>query len=173
MPVLHASSHTYPAISHASMERHAGKNLQAQYERWQPRAKYRMHLDPTMDDVKKLAVSSRRAAKVRAHTALKVLLPCCLPTPTCALLKLDAESTNSYPVPASLYMHAFLATIRSQGHSFLCIIDCLVSVQYFVSHQSYSITSSTGIAACAYGCYCCRMSGCCFTTTVMVFPDQL
>ena len=43
---------------------HAGKNLQAQYERWQPRAKYKMHLDPTMDDVKKLAVSSRRAAKV-------------------------------------------------------------------------------------------------------------
>ncbi|DBA97523.1 hypothetical protein WJX77_009223 [Trebouxia sp. C0004] len=40
-----------------------GKNLQAQYERWQPRAKYKMHLDPTMDDVKKLAVSSRRAAK--------------------------------------------------------------------------------------------------------------
>ena len=24
-----------------------GKNLQAQYERWQPRAKYKMHLDPT------------------------------------------------------------------------------------------------------------------------------
>lgn len=43
---------------------HAGKNLQAQYERWQPRAKYKMHLDPTMEDVKKLAVSSRRAAKV-------------------------------------------------------------------------------------------------------------
>ncbi|KAL3149110.1 hypothetical protein ABBQ32_001950 [Trebouxia sp. C0010 RCD-2024] len=40
-----------------------GKNLQAQYERWQPRAKYKMHLDPTMDDVKKLAISSRRAAK--------------------------------------------------------------------------------------------------------------
>ena len=40
-----------------------GKNLQAQYERWQPRAKYRMHLDPTTEDVKKLAVSCRRSAK--------------------------------------------------------------------------------------------------------------
>ncbi|KAK9819637.1 hypothetical protein WJX72_000593 [[Myrmecia] bisecta] len=40
-----------------------GKNLQAQYERWQPRAKYKMHLDPTMDDVKKLAISCRRTAK--------------------------------------------------------------------------------------------------------------
>ena len=40
-----------------------GKNLQAQYERWQPRAKYKMHLDPTMDDVKKLVASCRRTAK--------------------------------------------------------------------------------------------------------------
>ena len=43
----------------------AGKNLQAQYERWQPRAKYKTHLDPTLEDVKKLAVSCRRTAKVR------------------------------------------------------------------------------------------------------------
>jgi hypothetical protein len=42
----------------------AGKNLQAQYERWQPKAKYRMHLDPTVDDIKKLATGSRRGAKV-------------------------------------------------------------------------------------------------------------
>eukprot|EP00878_Enallax_costatus_P023136 GHUV01024598.1.p1 GENE.GHUV01024598.1~~GHUV01024598.1.p1 ORF type:complete len:291 (+),score=77.36 GHUV01024598.1:223-1095(+) len=40
-----------------------GKNLQAQYERWQPRAKYKMHLDPTMEDVKKLCISCRRTAK--------------------------------------------------------------------------------------------------------------
>ena len=52
------------SFSSSKMDFHAGKNLQAQYERWQPRAKYKMHLDPTMDDVKKLAVSSRRAAKV-------------------------------------------------------------------------------------------------------------
>ncbi len=43
----------------------AGKNLQAQYERWQPRAKYKTHLDPTLEDVKKLAISCRRTAKVR------------------------------------------------------------------------------------------------------------
>lgn len=42
----------------------SGKNLQAQYERWQPRAKYKMHLDPTMEDVKKLCISCRRTAKV-------------------------------------------------------------------------------------------------------------
>ena len=43
---------------------HAGKNLQAQYERWQPRAKYKMHLDPTVEDVKKLCSTCRKAAKV-------------------------------------------------------------------------------------------------------------
>ena len=42
----------------------AGKNLQAQYERWQPRAKYKMHLDPTVEDVKKLCSTCRKAAKV-------------------------------------------------------------------------------------------------------------
>ncbi|CAL8090399.1 unnamed protein product [Calicophoron daubneyi] len=40
-----------------------GKNLQAQYERWQPRARYKQCLDPTLDDVKKLCVSLRRNAK--------------------------------------------------------------------------------------------------------------
>mmetsp|Transcript_3553 Transcript_3553/g.14244 ORF Transcript_3553/g.14244 Transcript_3553/m.14244 type:complete len:1711 (-) Transcript_3553:38-5170(-) len=40
-----------------------GKALQAQYERWQPRAKYRLQLDPTVEDVKKLCASCRRNAK--------------------------------------------------------------------------------------------------------------
>ena len=35
----------------------------AQYERWQPRARYKQSLDPTVDDVKKLCVSLRRNAK--------------------------------------------------------------------------------------------------------------
>ncbi|CAH8605338.1 unnamed protein product [Heterobilharzia americana] len=40
-----------------------GKNLQSQYERWQPRARYKQCLDPTLDDVKKLCLSLRRNAK--------------------------------------------------------------------------------------------------------------
>ena len=40
-----------------------GKSLQAQYERWQPRAKYKVSLDPTLEDVRKLCVSYRRNAK--------------------------------------------------------------------------------------------------------------
>ncbi|XP_045771418.1 regulatory-associated protein of mTOR isoform X1 [Maniola jurtina] len=40
-----------------------GNALQTQYERWQPRARYKQSLDPTMDDIKKLCCSLRRNAK--------------------------------------------------------------------------------------------------------------
>ncbi|XP_030381104.1 regulatory-associated protein of mTOR [Scaptodrosophila lebanonensis] len=40
-----------------------GNNLQMQYERWQPRARYKKCHDPTIDDVKKLCTSLRRNAK--------------------------------------------------------------------------------------------------------------
>ncbi|XP_052071445.1 regulatory-associated protein of mTOR-like isoform X2 [Mytilus californianus] len=40
-----------------------GLNLQKQYERWQPRARYKQSLDPTVDEVKKLCSSLRRNAK--------------------------------------------------------------------------------------------------------------
>jgi regulator-associated protein of mTOR len=37
--------------------------LQLQYERWQPRARYKVAADPTVEEVKKLCVSLRRSAK--------------------------------------------------------------------------------------------------------------
>ncbi|PNF16965.1 Regulatory-associated protein of mTOR [Cryptotermes secundus] len=40
-----------------------GANLQKQYERWQPRARYKQSLDPTVEEVKKLCTSLRRNAK--------------------------------------------------------------------------------------------------------------
>ncbi|XP_018566383.1 regulatory-associated protein of mTOR isoform X2 [Anoplophora glabripennis] len=40
-----------------------GQTLQTQYERWQPRARYKQSLDPTSDEVKKLCTSLRRNAK--------------------------------------------------------------------------------------------------------------
>lgn len=46
-----------------------GKALQAQYERWQPRARYMTLSDPTMEDVKRICREARRAARVR-HRAL-------------------------------------------------------------------------------------------------------
>ena len=41
-----------------------GANLQKQYERWQPRARSKLSLDPTLEEVKKLCQSLRRNAKV-------------------------------------------------------------------------------------------------------------
>ncbi len=40
-----------------------GKALQLQYERWQPRARYRVLTDPIVDEVKKLCLGLRRTAK--------------------------------------------------------------------------------------------------------------
>ncbi|KAH8318424.1 hypothetical protein KR074_009438 [Drosophila pseudoananassae] len=40
-----------------------GSSLQMQYERWQPRARYKKCHDPTVEDVKKLCTSLRRNAK--------------------------------------------------------------------------------------------------------------
>lgn len=40
-----------------------GQNLQKQYERWQPRTRYKQSLDPTVEEVKKLCTFLRRNAK--------------------------------------------------------------------------------------------------------------
>ncbi|OVA17236.1 WD40 repeat [Macleaya cordata] len=40
-----------------------GKTLLAQYERWQPRARYKLQLDPTVDEIKKLCLTCRKHAK--------------------------------------------------------------------------------------------------------------
>ncbi|XP_065193871.1 regulatory-associated protein of mTOR-like isoform X1 [Sycon ciliatum] len=40
-----------------------GANLQRQYERWQPRARYKLTLDPTVDEVKRVCTNMRRSAK--------------------------------------------------------------------------------------------------------------
>ncbi|KAJ8753815.1 hypothetical protein K2173_000069 [Erythroxylum novogranatense] len=40
-----------------------GKTLNIQYERWQPKARYKVQLDPTVDEVKKLCNTCRRCAK--------------------------------------------------------------------------------------------------------------
>ncbi|XP_050935928.1 regulatory-associated protein of TOR 1-like isoform X7 [Cucumis melo] len=40
-----------------------GKTLSVQYERWQPRARYKVQLDPTVEEVKKLCSTCRKYAK--------------------------------------------------------------------------------------------------------------
>ena len=79
---LHLHASTRPSTRpHPSLLRPplpSGKNLQAQYERWQPRAKYKMHLDPTTEDVKKLAISCRRTAKVGCAACMHVCVRACV-----------------------------------------------------------------------------------------------
>ena len=43
--------------------RQVGETLRQQYERWQKRALYKLSLDPTLDDVKKVCLSLRHSAK--------------------------------------------------------------------------------------------------------------
>ncbi|KAA8517496.1 hypothetical protein F0562_017874 [Nyssa sinensis] len=40
-----------------------GKSLSFQYERWQPKARYKIQLDPTVDEVKKLCTTCRKCDK--------------------------------------------------------------------------------------------------------------
>lgn len=51
------------SMSHPKALETIGTTLQKQYERWQPRARYKQSLDPTVDEVKKLCTSLRRNAK--------------------------------------------------------------------------------------------------------------
>lgn len=51
------------AMSQAKALEAIGATLQKQYERWQPRARYKLSLDPTVEEVKKLCMSLRRNAK--------------------------------------------------------------------------------------------------------------
>ena len=43
--------------------RQVGETLRQQYERWQKRALYKLSLDPTLDDVKKVSMSLRHSAR--------------------------------------------------------------------------------------------------------------
>ncbi|WCJ27948.1 Regulatory-associated protein of TOR 1 [Euphorbia peplus] len=40
-----------------------GKTLSVQYERWQPKARYKVQVDPTLEDIKKLCNTCRKYAK--------------------------------------------------------------------------------------------------------------
>ncbi|CAH0719697.1 unnamed protein product, partial [Brenthis ino] len=51
------------SVSPSKALENIGHALQTQYERWQPRARYKQSLDPTSDEIKKLCCSLRRNAK--------------------------------------------------------------------------------------------------------------
>ena len=53
-----------------------GNSLQKQYERWQPRARYKQLLDPTTEDVRKLCMALRKNAKVSGWVGGWMGVPC-------------------------------------------------------------------------------------------------
>lgn len=111
----------------------AGKNLQAQYERWQPRAKYKMHLDPTVEDVKKLVTSCRRTAKV-CH-------------PSVPALSVSPECANPLTPPLP------------QG-GVLCIVG-LVSLLHAHSHSRWRCCAACSLSTAIRMCVPKRGHGCC------------
>lgn len=89
------------------------KTLQGQYERWQPRAKYKVHADPTVEDVKRLCSQARRTARVRHPHAM---LPCTqipLCHPRTADSAHDVDMTESCTVLYNGVTHAHGTVARA------------------------------------------------------------
>jgi regulator-associated protein of mTOR len=75
-----------------------GETLSLQYERWQPKAKFKIELDPTVEEVKKLCTTCRKFAKTdrvlfhyNGHGVLK-------PTKTGQIWLLDKNLTQYIPL---------------------------------------------------------------------------
>lgn len=107
-----------------------GKNLQAQYERWQPRAKYKMELDPTTDDVKKVVTSCRRSAK--NERVLFHYNGHGVPRPTAnGEIWVFNKSYTQY-IPLSIYdLHSWI------GNPAIYIFDCSISGQILSSFKQF------------------------------------
>ncbi|KAL1213284.1 Regulatory-associated protein of TOR 2 [Cardamine amara subsp. amara] len=78
-----------------------GQNLSIQYERWLPRARYKVQLDPTKDDVRKLCLSCRKNAKTErvlfhynGHGVPK-------PTPNGEIWVFNKNFTQYIPLPVT------------------------------------------------------------------------
>ena len=62
-PLTRARRSLRRARARAQALEQIGNNLQAQYERWQSRARYRQLLDPTADELRRMCLSLRRSAR--------------------------------------------------------------------------------------------------------------
>lgn len=87
----------FAAPSQKSLEA-IGKNLTQQYEFWQPKARFKTALDPTVDDIKKLCIGLRKGSKeerilfhYQGHGVPK-------PTPNGELWLFNAQFTQYIPM---------------------------------------------------------------------------
>ncbi|EPS67272.1 hypothetical protein M569_07504, partial [Genlisea aurea] len=115
-----------------------GRTLTQQYERWQPKARYKHFLDPTVDDVKKLCTTCRKNAKservlfhFNGHGVPK-------PTPNGEIWVFNKSYTQYIPLPVS-DLDSWLKTPS------IYVFDCSaagVIVRAFMELQDCSASSS-------------------------------
>ncbi|CAD5121741.1 DgyrCDS10218 [Dimorphilus gyrociliatus] len=115
-----------------------GQTLQKHYERWQPRARYKQVLDPTVEEVKKLCASLRRNAKeervlfhYNGHGVPK-------PTSNGEIWVFNKNYTQY--IPLSLYdLHSWMGTPS------IYVFDCNcagIIMKYFDQHLGSSSSDS-------------------------------
>ncbi|XP_012089724.1 regulatory-associated protein of TOR 1 [Jatropha curcas] len=117
-----------------------GKTLSMQYERWQPKARYKVQLDPTVDEVKKLCNTCRRYAKservlfhYNGHGVPK-------PTANGEIWLFNKSYTQYIPLPIS-DLDSWLKTPS------IYVFDCSAAgmiVNAFLELHDWNSTSSTG-----------------------------
>jgi len=108
-----------------------GRGLQGQYERWQPKAKYKLALDPTVDDVKRLCMSCRRNA--RSERVLFHYNGHGVPKPTAnGELWVFNKSFTQY-IPLSIYdLQMWLGTPA------IYVLDCSAAGQIVQAYQAFA-----------------------------------
>ncbi|KAL0375416.1 UNVERIFIED_CONTAM: Regulatory-associated protein of TOR 1 [Sesamum radiatum] len=115
-----------------------GRTLSQQYERWQPKARYKYSLDPTVEEVKKLCTTCRKYAKservlfhYNGHGVPK-------PTPSGEIWLFNKSYTQYIPLPIS-DLDSWLKTPS------IYVFDCSAAgliVNAFIELQEYSSSSS-------------------------------
>ncbi|KAM7463906.1 hypothetical protein LguiA_032027 [Lonicera macranthoides] len=120
-----------------------GKTLSFQYERWQPRARYKIQLDPTVEEVKKLCTTCRKYAKservlfhYNGHGVPK-------PTPNGEIWLFNKSYTQYIPLPA-VDLDSWLKTPS------IYVFDCSAAgliVNAFIELQDCSPSSSGASSA--------------------------
>ncbi|XP_042050118.1 regulatory-associated protein of TOR 1-like isoform X1 [Salvia splendens] len=115
-----------------------GRTLNQQYERWQPKARYKYSLDPTVDDVKKLCTTCRKYAKservlfhYNGHGVPK-------PTPNGEIWLFNKSYTQYIPLPIS-DLDSWLKTPS------IYVFDCSAAgliISAFIQLQDYSSSTS-------------------------------
>ncbi|PHT38257.1 Regulatory-associated protein of TOR 1 [Capsicum baccatum] len=117
-----------------------GRTLNQQYERWQPRAKYKISLDPTVDEVKKLCTTCRKYANservlfhYNGHGVPK-------PTANGEIWLFNKSYTQYIPLPIS-DLDSWLKTPS------IYVFDCSAAgmiVNAFIELQDWTASGSSG-----------------------------